>query len=642
MSKLETISAKDKNLSQLFKEFYFVPDYQREYVWGAEPSDESISETDDFEFEEDPVYRLIDDVYRAWKSQRTVEYFIGAIIVTRITDKINYDKFELIDGQQRMTTLTVILLAMRDLISKYGNVPDGLKTLIHGSKTDEETGLDVYSLRLELQYEDAGGILHKLHSRNDDEEPIDTIEATSSSSQNILNAYNKSKHYLGTVFKDDAEALQRFFAFVSHKLKVVQIETPGREKALEIFETINQRGVGLTPMDLLKNLMFVNANYDEFSEIKLLWKKLIATIEVASKADRDNPMRFLRYFFNADYVMLKDGIAREKDIYSKFKTYKHQMGYQDDPKSFVITLTAAATAYKNLRWGKAPSGSNCLPLFNLAELGKGTFKQHYPLLLSARGLDEELYEKFAGIVERAVTVSFIAGAEPNAQERALFELTILARGIEDAEDLAKFEEETEAKMITPYVSGFVRSMKFMSERSLGPKYRTRYVLGRIAGYIQTQSKVSDQESLEQLRLKTKNVEHILPQDGERAAYEEFSNANLSDADIKELKTEHVEKLGNLTVLSEESNKSAGGRPFSQKKSFYEVDEWLISKFMVSEPLSQQGRSQRFYSKNLMPFNDWNLNKMEQRQEMLTNLALQIWKLPPQTKYPAWNENDDES
>jgi len=76
----------------------------------------------------------------------------------------------------------------------------------------------------------------------------------------------------------------------------IQISTDV-SSALKIFETINERGVGLNPMDLLKNLLFKQVKQDEFTMLKNAWKKITVPLEKAN----EKPLRFLRYFLMANY-----------------------------------------------------------------------------------------------------------------------------------------------------------------------------------------------------------------------------------------------------------------------------------------------------------------------------------------------------
>jgi len=78
-----------------------------------------------------------------------------------------------------------------------------------------------------------------------------------------------------------------------------------------MFETINERGVGLNAMDLLKNLLFIHTTKNDFDEIKQVWKEMQENINKSGEGDK--PLRFLRYFLIARFRSRK--IMREDEIY---------------------------------------------------------------------------------------------------------------------------------------------------------------------------------------------------------------------------------------------------------------------------------------------------------------------------------------
>jgi len=626
------------SVSGLFNSFYDVPDYQREYVWGETEDSDDAS----FSFSEDPVYRLLDDVYNAsplyGKYEEKDEYFLGAIIVCESPDdEDGIVRWHLIDGQQRVTTLFIILLALRDLFNVYDEEkgpPDSLRSLIFEAKAND-SGQDVKRLKLALQYEDAECVLENIYNGE-----VDNISLNAGSSRRIFNSYKKAKHYL-KLHCDNYQKLQQYFGFLQGKVKLVRIETPSVHRALEIFETINERGVGLSPLDLLKNLMFINSSKQDFDKLKADWKKLTELIAISEPT---KPMRFLRYFYNADYSNKKDGIVREKDIYKNFKRNSSRIGYENNPTQFVQKLIIAAEAYNNMRSGKNPSGKNVESLQNLIHLGRSTFRQHYSLLLSARHL-KSLYGEFADIVERLVAVSYFAGVQPNVQERNFADLTIEARKIKNAEGLQKFKSLAEEKMIAPILDDFAyKFMHISTENLVG--YRLKYLLGRLSQFIEQEMYgIEGRGDLREFLPRTNNIEHILPKDGKKAAYAEFLSLkkhDISAENIEELQEEYVPMLGNLTLLLEDTNKSAGGNKYSKKSiENYLGDKWAISKFMREKPKNtKKGKAVRAFNKHLTLFPKWDAVAVEKRQAMYTKIAHKMWDLPEPKIKLNWEESTE--
>ena len=143
--------------------FYIVPDYQREYVWEAERE----------------VAQLLTDVYEAYSASKNKEYFIGTTVVY-------YDKSsnisELIDGQQRTTTLFLMLCAFRNIYKERSLGTNVMDPLIFES-TLNDSGDEINKYHLELQYEESSRILEVIALN--EERPTEM----SASARRLLEAY---------------------------------------------------------------------------------------------------------------------------------------------------------------------------------------------------------------------------------------------------------------------------------------------------------------------------------------------------------------------------------------------------------------------------------------------------------------------
>ena len=115
--------------------------------------------------------------------------------------------------------------------------------------------------------------------------------------ENLINAYASVHRYLKDNY-DDAAKLRKYWGYLANNVVFIQISTDV-SSALKIFETINERGVGLNPLDLLKNLLFTHVKLDQFTQLKDEWKKITKPLEKA----KEKPLRFLRYFLMANYVI---------------------------------------------------------------------------------------------------------------------------------------------------------------------------------------------------------------------------------------------------------------------------------------------------------------------------------------------------
>ena len=164
----------------MFQEFYAVPDYQREYVWQSEQ-----------------VEQLLDDVYAElseYDSDDAREYFIGSIVVCPRDDGV----FDLIDGQQRMTTLYLVLCAIRDRIMSLDERPSGALSLQIAAEAVDVYGRSEFRYRLDLQYEDSGDILIRIAKG----EELTSGGINTRSVTNIQNAYQVVSSFLIRKFEN--------------------------------------------------------------------------------------------------------------------------------------------------------------------------------------------------------------------------------------------------------------------------------------------------------------------------------------------------------------------------------------------------------------------------------------------------------
>jgi uncharacterized protein with ParB-like and HNH nuclease domain len=356
--------------------FYIVPDYQREYVW-----------------KEKEVYQLLEDISDEMSSSANQPYFIGTILVSP-SSEINH--FEVIDGQQRLTTLFLLLCAMK-YIFKDKEQERVLTNLISTSYIKSD-GTPATSLKLEPRYENAGELIQKIVETDSD--PDTTKNAVKKASiktfgslDNLLEAYDTVYRYLIENYSQPAE-LTKFLGYVLTHVIFIQIKTDV-SGALKIFETINERGIGLNPMDLLKNLLFTNVNQSEFTKLKDQWKKVTRPLD----ENKEKPLRFLRYFLMANYKIensRKDNIVREDEIYDWFIDKKNAAlcNYQQKPFDFVKKLILNVELFVDYSKGKGNDGQQNEAMDSLRTLCGGAFSLHYVLLLAASKLPKTLFDHF--------------------------------------------------------------------------------------------------------------------------------------------------------------------------------------------------------------------------------------------------------
>lgn len=586
----QTIQSQDIKVADVFQAFYVVPDYQREYVWETEQVEQLLNDIN-AELGNDPA--------------AAPEYFIGSVVVCPGTAGV----LELIDGQQRMTTLFLTLCAIRDRINELGEEPPGaLGPQIAATSTDP-TGRDHFRYRLDLQYEDSGDIIVRIAKGT-----LDGAEGKSTRSiTNIRNAYKVTLDFLKGEFGDNTDPLRAFYGYLSNKVKLIRIQTEDVTKALKIFETINDRGVSLDSMDLLKNLLFMKASREQFDRLKVHWKEL----QDAIFAMREKPLRFLRYFIFSHYDV---DVLREDEIYGWFAKNDDVCGYADDPIRFARQLLRSAQAYRNYLEGQDQTGVKNRHLEGLRLLGGRAARQHLILLLAGRHLQEDLFDQLAREVEDLFFVYVITREPTRNFERNFARWAPELRRITGKVDLEVFIAQRFESAKAELAARFDDALRRLHVGSV-QQYRLRYVLAKLAQYIELQA-YGETEGTKWLKRYTGGgyeIEHIFPQQPSSQAKAEFGT--FEDANV-------TDRLGNLVLVEKSINASLGNRPFSTKRDVYPQSQLLLTKALAERPRVGANTRIDVAVAHLDPFTDWNEAAVARRQDMLTTLARSVWRVRP--------------
>lgn len=583
----QTIQSRDIKVADVFQAFYAVPDYQREYVWKTRQVEQLLSD--------------INSEMSSTGGAAAPEYFIGSIVVCPAEDGV----LELIDGQQRMTTLFLVLCAIRDRITHLGEEPPGaLGSQIAATSTDE-AGCDHFRYRLDLQYEDSGDILKHIAEVSPDAPEAHLTRSIA----NIRNAYHVTLAFLKQEFADDAQGSRRFYGYLTNKVKLIRIQTDDVAKALKIFETINDRGVGLDSMDLLKNLLFMKASRHQFSALKDNWKRLQDVIF----AMRERPLRFLRYFIFSRYDV---EILREDEIYGWFSRNEAMCGYAAHPIGFAKELIKSAEAYQGFMDGKDKTGDKNSRLENLQILGGKAARQHLILLLAGNHLSGPLFNRLAKEVEDLFFVYVITREPTRNFERSFARWAMELRTIDDKAELVAFLERRFVPAKADLSDRFDDSLRRLYVGSL-QKYRLRYILAKLTQYIDMAAygRTEGTKWLSRYTGGGFDIEHIFPRVPSEHAAAEFGEHE--DPDV-------MSRLGNLVLIEKSINASLGNRPYSQKRNVYPKSQLLLTKTLAARPeVGSDTKIDRAVA-GLDPFSEWNEKCVIARQNRLAALARVVW------------------
>jgi len=480
------------------------------------------------------------------------------------------------------------------------------------------------SYKLVLQYEDSRDLIEKIENNTY------SNNSFKQSSKNIINAYEYITNFFEINFKEEKKLIQ-FSNYLLNKVNLIQIETSDISDALKIFETINERGVGLNSMDLLKNLIFRNIEKKDFNKLKNEWEKIITLLD----SQNIKYLRFLRYFIMANYVVKNkkgDEILREDEIYNWIIKSENveQCNYEKKPFEFVKQIVSNAEVYVNFIQGKDGKGEYNVYLDNINKLG-GSFSQHLILLLAAKDLPNNEFNHLAKQIESLIFYFILTKTSTRDLERDFSkwakDVKLVSVSTNQKEKLNEFIEKKLLPEIQSKEELFEKSFKDLGYNSL-QKYRLKYVLAKITKYIDMMAlNKNDPDSMDNyLGSNSKiEIEHILPNNPDSSLKNEFESKYNPDYGPDSYDRFKV-KLGNLVLLEKPINTSIGRNYYEIKKKEYCKSTIRLTRSIALIENVGNDTSINKINKLLKSWDSWGPKEILERQEMLFNLTKKIWSI----------------
>lgn len=482
---------------------YVIPLFQRPYSWGRK------------EWE-----LLWNDLVELSEMERPRNHFLGSIVTMQtVSVPEGVPKFLLIDGQQRLTTIFILLALIRDRAGEEGELADEINNTL--LVNPYKKGTDRFKLLpTQLDREGFEAIIHR-------ERPIPE--------GNMAQAYDyfSKKAQAGGV---DARALKKV---VTGSLSMVSIVLGADDNPYLVFESLNAKGLPLTQSDLIRNFFFMRIHPESHDEI---YGRFWEPMQVALK---ENLTEFIRH-----YLMKGGSLVRQNDVYFALK---EQVG-QGDALEHLRELSRYAVHYgKLLDPANEADPSNRRALERLQKLEVTTA---FPFLLNCfeeqqagRLSTSELVE-ILQIVENYVIRRFVCGVPTNQLNKIfppLFGQAMMA-------GQGSFIEGLKRSLQT---KGYPKDVEFRSRLADAKLYggdrakRGKLILERLETH---------HGHREQVNLDGSTVEHVMPQ----TLTEEWQSHLGADWDVTHELLLHT--LGNLTLTG--YNSPLSNEPFAAKKAIF--------------------------------------------------------------------------
>lgn len=631
MNNIQEFNAKDIDVIKLFSDigdaYYYVPIFQRKYDWKANVH----------------VKQLIDDLKHFYNEHKDdlddATYYLGNIIVkpikTGITEKT--DKYILIDGQQRMTTLLLFLKHLRD-------------SLILLKEDMSTENFDLYYKEINsFIFTFRGGEKQRLLKINNPQ--MDKVMANIfSEDKKWITPEDKQtnyyKNYLMIENETNITSLEDWnkWLVIFKKIKLVRILLGKKDNEIEIFESINSKGLNLNLLNLVKNYLFLWAEKHKLPEDSKNQINNLIDNEILPILSKNGNIttKAINKFFSAILTSLTGKYQKlDKDyLYEEFK--KHYSSKMSEESSFldlVDKLSKYSIWYEKYSSFAEKFESNEIEKEESYQISRGflsssKFDLYLPLFFVLESTkernmisDEEVHKIFELLDLHNISVSFMESINKDNK----FFLPYIQELNENPELNISYDN------LKDYL---IKKGRVLNKSGLQPKNELENNIinlpiyskdGRVARYILYRiENLLSSKAEEFIKFSNWTLEHIVPQS--------ISKNSLWEKQIdSQLKIENEHKLGNLVLATLNINASLKNYDYEKKiKIFKESKLKLIDELLNNYPdqfvvnhdnnsITNRGKQLLAYIKKIWDFDVLDKTRVEEnnkKEEMLINSYLE--------------------
>ena len=609
---MSKVQAQTKSVRQLLSGVkYGIDFYQREYVWGRRHVEEMLN---DFEgrFSNAFVHSHERPAVKLYP-----HYFLGTII-TIVESGMRY----IVDGQQRLTTLTLLLIYIHHLRKTNVFVADVAPLIFSSSYGEKSFNIAV------LEREPCINALYTTGN-------FDAADSQDLSVRNLIGRYEEFDGLFPEALK--GEALPYFVDWLIECVDLVEIEAQTDDDAFTIFETMNDRGVNLGQADMLKGYLLANINYadpDLMNQRKVTadtdWRERIRQLVDLGAGEEED---FLKTWLRAQYAVTirdrnKGATNQDFENINKFHRWTRDnlslIGL-NSPQDFYDFITQNMNRFAGhyLKLGRA--ARELTPGWEAVYFNSyNNFTLQFMLALAPLRLEDDsvtVYKKmrlvvtFSDIYLARRMVNFRWNGWNNLHDR-MFNLAKAIRG----KDIASLRER------------LLQDLSIMNDsfdRVLGENYDSfsansytgrsiRYLLARITAWVEQQcgKQTSFLTYTQSVSGKPFEIEHILAHNAawqdEYASEEVFLRAR--------------NQFGGLVLLPRGTNQSYSDMPYEDKVQHY-VKENLLAASLNPQAYKKNPNFTNFLLRSSLPFVPHEIfgkDALDQRKELYRQICEQIW------------------
>ena len=557
------ITGKEYPLSKIFSaDFeYHIPGYQRPYAWTEEETG-----------------ILFDDLYEFFQTEAVDNYFLGSIVLIKDENKPYAD---VIDGQQRLTTLSILFSVMansfhteayRNNCKKYlqeeGNILEGIAAQPRIFLRDWDQ--DFFSKYIQDIQLDA--LVQ-----------IDPVTLDTEAKRHIQKNCTVLREKFSEVFNDENDLL-KFTQFILTRCFLVVVSTPNQESAFRVFSVMNSRGLDLLPTDIIKSMTIGKLPKDEEQKYTEKWE------ELENLTGRDG--------FNEVFTHTRTIFAKERPKKNLLDEFKEYVIKQTSPKSlfdeYLIPYTEAYVCLKNCDFSSTQNAEEINEL--LLWLNKTNNHDWMPpaiKFLTDHKNDSVYILWFIRKLERLASYLLVTAKDVNQRMERYKWILVEMESRPDNNLTAPLENieltDWEKQQFIDALNGEIYSMTAK---------RRNYIIQRLDSFL------SDGGATYNTKLFT--IEHVLPQ--HPSADSEWMKL-WPDTQTQRF---WLNKIANLVPLTRQRNSAAQNYDFNTKKIKY---------FQ-----SKNGTSSYTLTTQVINIAAWTPEVVEARQKDLEKIFISKWDL----------------
>ncbi len=542
---------------------FVIPIYQRNYDW-----------------KKNHCEQLINDILEAGRNEKI--HFIGSIVY--VHDGVyssGIKELVVIDGQQRITTITLLCIALYHFL-RGKNPTDMQANKIFKQFIVNEFAEENQRLKLKVSENNDSDLKALINDYHTDEETY----------SNIITNYKYFKHQISDENVDTILRGINMLIFVEVSLDRIQ------DNAQRIFESMNSTGLDLSQADLIRNYILMNLSAKEQNEI---YKKYWEYIEISTRIGADNKMsEFIR-----DYLTLKTKcITKEEEVY---KTFKQKYPHQDINKleDVLSEIKQLAKPYSRLLSPTKEEDKKIQQEIKNINLLK--INTSYPFLMKVYDdyltdkIDKDCFYRILRFIQTFAIRRFVLDLPTNSFNKIFMVLYDKIDQSNYEESIYKYIMSLGGKQRIPNDSEIRETLKDKDIYSARGKNK-EYLLAQLENW-------QNKEFVEIVGNDNITIEHIFPQTPNNDW-----KIQLNKEEYNDFASTYLHTLGNLTLSG--NNGSLGNKTFEQKK------------YMNCDGKEQGYIYSRLWMNSyLKTIDSWNIKNYQERTKILIDRFLEVWKLP---------------